>query len=242
MSILISFKNLYGKDFMAVIRVGITDDKSVNRTTIGEKIQQFEDLDLCFLAVNGSDCLEQLKGLPLDKMPQIIFMDLEMPEMNGIQAIALGRSLYPQIYFIVLTVFDDDDKIFEAIKAGAHGYLMKDESALELHHAVISAVIHEGAPMSPSIARKALQLLSAASMNKPENKPVEDHTISTILTEKEKEILKQIVAGNDAKRIAQFSGTSVLTVRKHVSNIYKKLHVNNKAQVMKIAYDKKMID
>jgi len=225
---------------MEPIRIGITDDKAVNRTNIGEKIKQFEDLDLCFTAVNGNDCLEQLKGLPLDKMPQIIFMDIEMPEMDGIQAISIGRSLYPQIYFIVLTVFDDDDKIFEAIKAGAHGYLMKDESAIALHNAIISVAENGGAPMSPAIARKALLLLSSASVIIPDNKP-DDYDISTLLTEREKEILKQIVAGHDAKRIAEITGISVLTVRKHIAHIYQKLHVNSKAQVMRVAYDNKLI-
>lgn len=225
---------------MEPIRIGITDDKAVNRTNIGEKIKQFEDLDLCFTAVNGNDCLEQLKGLPLDKMPQIIFMDIEMPEMDGIQAISIGRSLYPQIYFIVLTVFDDDDKIFEAIKAGAHGYLMKDESAIALHNAIITVAENGGAPMSPAIARKALLLLSSASVIIQDNKP-DDYDISTLLTEREKEMLKQIVAGHDAKRIAEITGISVLTVRKHIAHIYQKLHVNSKAQVMRVAFDNKLI-
>ena len=133
--------------------------KRVNRHNIAEKIKQFEDLQLCFTAVNGNDCLEQLKGLPLNKLPQVIFMDIEMPEMNGIEAIAIAKSLYPQIHFIVLTVFDDDDKIFEAIKAGAYGYMLKHEPAAALHDAILIVMEYNGAPMSPAIARKALQLL-----------------------------------------------------------------------------------
>ncbi len=76
------------------------------------------------LRTNGEECLEELKGLPQNIMPQIIFMDIEMPKLSGIQTIASGKTLYPQIHFIVLTVFDDDEKIFEAIKAGASGYLL----------------------------------------------------------------------------------------------------------------------
>ena len=109
------------------VRIGLVDDKAVNRSSVSGKIKQFEDLEFCFIAVNGNDCLEQLKGLPFEKMPQVIFMDLEMPEMDGVQTISIARSLYPEIYFIVLTIFDDDDKIFEAIRAGASGYLLKDE-------------------------------------------------------------------------------------------------------------------
>lgn len=225
---------------MNQLRIGITDDKAINRNNITEKIKQFEDLELCFKAVNGNDCLEQLKGLPLDKMPHVIFMDIEMPEMDGIQAINIARSLYPQIFFIVLTIFDDDDKIFEAIKAGAHGYLLKDENAIALHNAITNVVDNGGAPMSAAIARKALQLLSQATVNIAE-KRTGNYDVASLLSEREKEILQYTVKGHDAKRIAEITGISVLTVRKHTANIYQKLHVNSKAQVMKIAYDKGLI-
>lgn len=222
---------------MKQIRIGITDDKTINRNNIANKIKQFEDLELCFTAYNGNDCLEQLKGLPLDKMPHVMFMDIEMPEMDGIQTIGIARSLYPQIFFIVLTIFDDDDKIFEAIKAGAHGYLLKDENAVALHNSIINVAENEGAPMSPAIARKALQLLSQSTLNITE-KNKSNYDITSLLTERETEILQHTVKGSDAKRIAEITGISVLTVRKHIANIYQKLHVNSKAQAMKIAYDK----
>ena len=225
---------------MNQIRIGITDDKAINRNNIANKIKQFEDLELCFTAVNGADCLEQLKGLPLDKMPHVIFMDIEMPEMDGIQAISIGRSLYPQIFFIVLTIFDDDDKIFEAIKAGAHGYLLKDENAVALHNSIISVSENGGAPMSAAIARKALQLLSQSTVNFVEKK-ADVYDVGALLSEREKEILQHTVNGHDAKRIAEITGISVLTVRKHIANIYQKLHVNSKAQAMRIAYDKRLI-
>jgi DNA-binding NarL/FixJ family response regulator len=222
------------------LRIGITDDKAINRANIAQKIKQFSDLDLCFTAVNGNDCLEQLKGLPLDKMPHVIFMDIEMPEMDGIQTINIARSLYPQIFFIVLTIFDDDDKIFEAIRAGAHGYMLKDENAAALHSAILNVIENDGAPMSPAIARKTLQLLSQASVNIPE-KTSSYENISSLLSEREKEILQHTVTGHDAKRIAEITGISVLTVRKHISNIYQKLHINSKAQAMRIVYAKGLI-
>lgn len=224
---------------MKILNIGITDDKSINRKNIADKINQFTDVKLSFSAVNGKDCLEQLKGLPLEKMPQVIFMDIEMPEMDGIQTISIARSLYPHIFFIVLTIFDDDDKIFEAIRAGAHGYLLKDESAAVLYNAIATVVEYGGAPLSPAIARKALQLLSNASVNMPEKKNSDN--IASLLSDREIEILQHTVKGYDAKRIAELTGISVLTVRKHVANIYQKLHVNSKAQAMKIAYDQGLI-
>jgi DNA-binding NarL/FixJ family response regulator len=217
------------------LRIGLVDDKAVNRASVTDKIKQFEDLDFCFTAVNGNDCLEQLKGLPVEKMPQVIFMDLEMPEMDGVQTIQLARALYPEVFFLVLTVFDDDDKIFEAIKAGAHGYLLKDESAISLHNAITNAVENGGAPMSPAIARKALALLGRASISESK-KSEEPGILDALLTEREKEILIHTINGLDAKRIASTLDISVLTIRKHIANIYQKLHVNSKAQIISLAH------
>ncbi|MBS1511162.1 MAG: response regulator transcription factor [Bacteroidetes bacterium] len=216
-------------------RIGLVDDKAVNRTSIADKIKQFEDLDFCFTAINGNDCLEQLKGLPFEKLPQVVFMDLEMPELDGVQTISIARSLYPDISFIVLTVFDDDDKIFEAIRAGAHGYLLKDESAVGLHNAITNVLENGGAPMSPAIARKALQLLSRSDVNLS-SKSAEPVILDTLLTEREKEILLHTINGYDAKRIAGILDISVLTIRKHIANIYQKLHVNSKAQIINLAH------
>ena len=217
------------------VRIGLVDDKAVNRSSVADKIKQFEDLNFCFMAVNGHDCLEQLKGLPVEKMPQVIFMDLEMPEMDGVQTISLARALYADIFFIVLTVFDDDDKIFEAIKAGAHGYLLKDESAITLHNAITNVLESGGAPMSPAIARKAFEMLSKASLQTA-NKVAEPRLLDVLLTEREKEILLQTINGLDAKRIASLLDISVLTIRKHIANIYQKLHVNSKAQIISLAH------
>ena len=217
------------------VRIGLVDDKAVNRNSVSDKIKQFEDLDFCFVAVNGNDCLEQLKGLPFEKMPQVIFMDLEMPEMDGVQTISIARSLYPEIYFIVLTVFDDDDKIFEAIKAGAHGYLLKDESAIALHNAITNVIETGGAPMSAAIARKAFEMLSKAQLH-TETRAAEPNLLDALVTEREKEILLHTINGYDAKRIAGILDISVLTIRKHIANIYQKLHVNSRAQIINLAY------
>jgi len=217
------------------IKIGLVDDKAINRNSITEKIKQFEDLEFCFIAVNGHDCLEQLKGMPVEKTPQVIFMDLEMPGIDGVQTISIARALYPEIYFIVLTIFDDDDKIFEAIKAGAHGYLLKDENAIALHNAITNVVQSGGAPMSAAIARKALEMLSKAQLQNA-TKATEPHLLDELVTEREKEILLHTINGLDAKRIAVLLDISVLTIRKHIANVYQKLHVNSKAQIISLAH------
>jgi DNA-binding NarL/FixJ family response regulator len=218
-------------------RVALADDKLVNRSSFANKIGSFNDLEIVFIAVNGNECLEHLKGLPLNQQPHVVFVDLEMPELDGIQTIQLAKSYYPQIHFIVLTVFDDEDKIFEAIRAGAAGYLLKDENAISLRNAITHAIEFGGAPMSPAIARKAFDLLSKAQVNV--ERPAPKNVFDQLLSEREKQILQHMINGFDAKRIAEILDISTLTVRKHISNIYEKLHVNSKAQIISLAYQKK---
>jgi len=216
--------------------VALTEDNNINRNTFMQKINVFPDLHVVFSSINGHDCLEHLKGLPHQQLPQVIFMDLEMPEMDGIEAIHIAKSLYPQIHFIVLTVFDDDEKIFEAIKAGASGYLLKHEPAAVLHEAIINVMTFGGAPMSPAIARKTMNLLSKST-----SEIATTSAMPKIITEREQEILQHMVKGWDAKRISVELDISVLTIRKHIANIYQKLHVNSKAQVISLAHNNNWI-
>ncbi len=219
------------------ISLALAEDNKVSRNTFLQKISLFNDLKLLFTAVNGNECLEELKGLPQSGLPQVVFIDLEMPEMNGIQTIGIAKSLYPQIKFIVLTVFDDDESIFEAIKAGASGYLLKHEPSPVLRDAIVNVLEFGGAPMSPAIARKSLALLSRSELNKPTGKAPNE--VDTMLSEREKEILQHTINGLDAKKIASLLDISVLTVRKHIANIYEKLHVNSKAQIINLAHHRK---
>ena len=220
------------------VNIALTEDNFINKNTFLQKIKGYPELNLVFSADNGHDCLEELKGLPLQLLPQVIFMDLEMPEMDGIETIQIAKSLYPEIHFIVLTVFDDDEKIFEAIKAGASGYLLKHEHAQVINDAIANVLEYGGAPMSPAIARKAMQLLSKAA---PEKESTAGEGVPKIITEREHEILQQLINGWDAKRIASGLNLSVLTVRKHIANIYNKLHVTSKAQVISLAHKNKWV-
>lgn len=191
-------------------------------------------MQIIFIAANGDECLEQLKGTPPSKLPQVVFMDLEMPKLNGIETIRLAKSLWPEIHFVVLTVFDDEEKIFEAIKAGASGYLLKHEPAGVLQEAVMNVLEFGGAPMSPAIARKALQLMSKLSASNEEGGA--KNSLPAMITNREEEILKHLVKGWDSKRIAVALDISVLTVRKHIANVYDKLHVQSKAEIINMAH------
>ena len=216
--------------------IALTEDNSINRNTFLQKMNLLGNMQLAFVAANGNEGLEQLKGMPLAKLPQVIFMDLEMPQMDGIETIRLAKSLHPQIHFIVLTVFDEDEKIFEAIKSGASGYLLKHEPAGVLQEAIMNVLEYGGAPMSPAIARKALQLMSRSSIDASLSKK---NPLPEMITTREEEILRHMVNGWDAKRIASELDISVLTVRKHIANVYEKLHVQSKAEIISMAHQNK---
>ncbi len=216
------------------ISIGIVDDKSQNRISIKEQLKYCEELELVLTATNGVDFIEQLNATTLDKHPQVVLMDIEMPEMDGIQAVQHCHVMFPEIKFLMLTVFDDDDKIFEAIKAGANGYLLKDEKISIIIDYIQQVVELGGAPMSPRIARKAMNLLMNASLNK--NSPITKDDLQSVyeLSDREVEVLKLVVDGLEYKAIAQKIYLSTHTVRKHIANIYTKLHVTNKAQAIKL--------
>ena len=220
---------------MIKYRVAVTDDNAVNRHTFLQKIGVIKNLEVIFVAVSGHDCMERMKGLQPSQLPQVVFMDLEMPGMNGAETISLSHALYPAVHFVVLTVFDEEEKIFEAIKAGASGYLLKHESPEVLQDAVTDVMEYGGAPMSPAIARKALQLMSRASLPGTEIKG----SVPDWITDREEQILRQMVTGRDAKRIAAELNITVATVRKHISNIYDKLHVQSKGEVISMAHHNK---
>lgn len=221
------------------IRVGIVDDKQVNRTTVKEKLLKYPEVQLVLEAINGEDFLQQLKEIPQEDKPQVVLMDLEMPVMDGIQTIALAAPAHPEIKFIVLTVFEDNEKIFEAIKAGAHGYLLKDEKAINITEAMSQVLEYNGMPMSPVIARKAMEMLKQAPNPTKAEKNVT--TSDFVLSDRELDILKELATGKSYKAIGEKLFISPFTVRKHVSNIYNKLHVDSRTQVINVAQKNKWV-
>lgn len=215
-------------------RIAIVDDRAQNRISLSEKINFSGDMEIVFIARNGRDFLDQLKKTPLTKHPQVVLMDIDMPEMNGIEAVRNGHALYPDTKYIMLTVFDDDDKLFDAIQAGADGYLLKEEKVDVIANAIKEVIEKQGAPMSPSIARKTFNLLTRQNTTKAQ-------PVDTTLSEREMEILQGMVKGFDYKKIAESLFISPYTVRTHIGNIYEKLHVSSKAQAVTLAVKNKWV-
>ncbi|MBS1563077.1 MAG: response regulator transcription factor [Bacteroidetes bacterium] len=224
------------------IPIGIVDDKTQNRLSLAERINYSDDIAVVLTAANGNDFLDQMKSLTADKYPAVVLMDIEMPGLDGIETVRAGKQLYPSVKFLMLTVFDDDDKIFEAIKAGAGGYLLKDEKVPVIIDCIEQLQEVGGAPMSPRIARKAFDLLMKASLPARETEaPAGEEKNDYRLSGREIEVLKLLVDGFDYKAIAEKLFLSSHTVRKHIANIYHKLHVTSKAQAIKLATNNKLI-
>jgi DNA-binding NarL/FixJ family response regulator len=224
---------------MKKITVAIVDDKSQNRLLFTERLNFSDQITVVITASNGNDFLDQMKRIDFQQRPSVVLMDVEMPEMDGIAAVRAGKILYPEIHFLMLTVFDDDDKIFEAIKAGADGYLLKTEKASLIIECIVQLSESGSAPMSPRIARKTLDLLMSASVPKMEKELREQHDYA--LSDRELEILKLTIDGYSYKQVAKKIFLSSNTIKKHLSNIYHKLHVTSKAQAIKIATRSKLI-
>ncbi len=214
------------------IRVAVAEDNKLLADSIKEKLELFsEEIEYKFRGATGKELLHLLDN---DHAVDTILMDIEMPEMDGITATSVISEKYPQIKIIMLTVFDDEQKIFDAIQSGAMGYLLKDEPPQKILES-IKMIMDGGAPMSPSIAAKSLRLLK--NPGRIEKNGSEDFDLS----KREIEVLEQISQGLDYKEIAENLFISPSTVRKHIENIYRKLQVNNKMKAVKKAVENKLI-
>lgn len=205
-----------------MIKIAIAEDITRLADTLKSKIELSADFKVSFIAANGRLLIQELqKNHNID----VIFMDINMPEMNGVEATEVVSKRWPNIKVVVSSVYDDEDHIFDSIMAGAMGYLLKDERPEEVHRAIYQ-VLDGGVPMSPLIARKSLNLIRSG---KPQQKPKVDYG----LTAREVEILEHLSNGLSYDQVATNLFISKGTVRKHVENIYRKLQVNNKVEAIR---------
>ncbi len=215
------------------ISIAIVDDNNFLIKIVKEKLSFFKDIKINFSALNGVLCLQKLEQNP---NTQIILMDIEMPELNGIETTIQIKEKYPQIKIIMLTVFDDDDNILKAIQAGADGYLLKETPAEKLHEALLQT-LEGGAVMTPSIAQRTLKILRKQPIVNSET----DAKLDSNLSDREIEVLEYLSKGLAYTNIAEQLFLSHYTVRKHIENIYKKLQVHSKIEALNVARKNKII-
>ncbi|MGC4234078.1 MAG: response regulator transcription factor [Niabella sp.] len=214
---------------MSSITIAIAEDNELALKSILKKLSFFNDLSIMFAADNGTDLLNKF----ISQQPDIVLMDIEMPVMDGIAATRQLKEQYPQVKVLMLTTFDDDDKIFNAILAGASGYLLKDESAEAIYKAIYD-IYNGGAAMSSGIALKTLNHIKNSAPALPPDS-------QSVLSQREMEILTELKNGLGYKQIATRLFISEGTVRKHIEHIYRKLQVNNKVSAVNVAVNNKWL-
>lgn len=177
------------------------------------------------------DCSQVLENIERCK-PNLVLMDIDMPNVNGIEGVRRIRSRYTDLVILMQTVFEDDEKVFESIRAGANGYILKKEQPANLIKAMEEAM-EGGAPMTPSIARQVLKFVQTTESKKK--------NIDFNLTKREEEIMHLLVQGYSYKMIADKCKISFTTVNSHIQNIYSKLQVNSVVEAVTKAIENNMM-
>lgn len=211
-----------------MIRVLLVDDQTLIRQGIQILLDLEPDMQVVGLAGNGREAIAAVEQL----QPDVVLMDVRMPEMDGVVATGILTQRFPQVAVIILTTFDDDEYIFEGLKAGARGYLLKDISSEEMVAAVRTVAAGQ-ALIQPSIARKVFAEFSRlATHTTGATDPGDQETSAISLTERELEVLRAIGTGSSNREIAEMLIITEGTVKNHVSNILGKLEVRDRTQAV----------
>lgn len=203
-----------------MITIVLFDDNKNIRLSIQVLIESTGNMKLAGAFANCENLVSKIHSLK----PDVILMDIDMPKMNGIEAVKICFDSFPEIPVLMLTAFDDDDKVFASICAGAKGYVLKNTPP-DMLLQYIEQLASGGAPMTPSIAHKVLQQFAISNKTQPANSDFQ-------LSEKEKEVLHGLVSGKSYKMIAAELGTSYYTVHTHIKHIYDKMQVNSATEAV----------
>jgi DNA-binding NarL/FixJ family response regulator len=210
-----------------MIKVAVFDDNKPRRELLQMLLNSTAEME-CTGAYE--DCRNVIKNI-MENIPDVVLMDIDMPHVNGIEGLQLIRKQFPQVKILMQTIFEEDEKIFAAICAGADGYILKKTPPAKLIDA-ISEVVSGGAPMTPTVARQVLQLF-----NNRNKKSATDFN----LTDRELEILSMLVQGLSYKMIADKCSVSYSTVNSHITHIYEKLHVKSGTEAVAKAIEQKIV-
>ena len=210
------------------IKVALCEDNDAFRESLRQFISDSPGFTVTQSFCDGENIIEQFSK----ETPDVILMDIDMPVLNGIKATSLVKSHFPSINVLILTVYDDDTKIFDAILSGATGYLLKKTPPSRILEAIRE--VHEGgASMNAAIVKRVISFFN----NQPARHVSNEYTLS----DREKTILKCLVNGDSYKMIGDNCNISIGTVRSHINNIYKKLHINSKSEAVAKAIREKLV-
>lgn len=215
-----------------MIKIAIVEDNNVALKSLKEKLSLYPDVTIVTTAENGKSGIEKIVQ---NSAADLIFMDIEMPVLNGIDATFFIKQKYPEIKIVMITVYDDDDHIFRAIQAGADSYILKDTKAEKIYEAIIDTMAG-GAVMSPSIAVKTLKLLRKST----DSVQLQSEMTENLLSSRESEILELLSKGLTNKVISEQLFISPFTVKRHIENIYQKLQAHNRTELLQKARDRNL--
>ena len=214
-----------------LVRILIVDDQRLMRDGLASLLGLHEALEVVGLASNGEEALQQIEQL----RPDVVLMDVRMPVMDGVMAVQISRRQYPDCQILMLTTFDDEEYIIDALKAGACGYLLKDLPANDLAQAILAA--HRGIhQLDPQVSAKLIAALrnSSASM-------IPSQTESLDLTTREIDVLRLIAQGASNREISESLVISQGTVKNHISNILSRLGLRDRTQAALFAREKGLL-
>lgn len=201
-------------------RVSIVEDDRDLREAMTLMIQFTDNYELVSTFQNAEEAIEKIGTLDVEA----VLMDINLPGDSGIECVKKLKVLFPKMLFLMCTSYEDDDKIFQSLKAGASGYILKTDGPVKIINA-LDELFEGGSPMSSSIARKVVASFSKVNVN--------DANVET-LTLREKEILDSLARGRMNKEVANELEISIGTVRKHIQHIYEKLHVNTRVEAVNL--------
>lgn len=212
-----------------MIKVAIVEDNKALRESFSALFSISDGFELVGSFSNANSILKDIDS----SKPDVVLMDIQMPGVNGIDAVKILKAKFPDLKIIIQTIFEDDDSVFNAICNGASGYILKKSSPQEYTQAIIETY-NGGAPMTGSIATKVLNMFKASQQNN-------NTRVKFDLSEREKEVLHHLVNGLSYKMIADKCSITYDTVRFHMKNIYTKLHVESMTEAVTFALKNRIV-
>ncbi|MUT67120.1 response regulator transcription factor [Paenibacillus sp. NEAU-GSW1] len=221
------------------IRVFLVDDHPHGKEGMREILASDSSFEIAGEAASGEEAIARID----DVLPDLVLMDINMPGMGGLEATQQLKFLHPSLKIVMVTVSDDITHLFEAIKRGAQGYLLKN-LAPSAWVEYLRAIADDEAPMSKELAYRLLQEFAGGrgAAEAGQRNAEEDKSMTTPLTEREKEVLERVVTGESNREIAAAFGLSEHTVKNHLKNILQKLHLDNRVQLTRYAMEKGLFD